>query len=116
MSCIDDCTIASANKFRVKALMELRYCLQGAAANAPSSNTSEDDGQLPFGNTKGTISVIESDNNEDITGQMTQNGVHKQPADTMFQHTSGGLVLKRCRGCPPKANNPPEAASWRGRG
>ena len=112
MSYCDDCSL---DKF--KQSLSGRH-LQNAAAKAPYAlgNASEDDDQPPIGNTRGTNSVIGSDNDEEFTGQMTQSGKHQQPAETIPRPAFEEPPLKRRRGLPPNANKPPKAATSRGRG
>ena len=78
-------------------------CLQSAAAKALSSSASEGDDQ-PVGNTRGTNSVIDNDNDEEITGKMTQSDKHEQPAETISQPASEEPPPKKRRGRPPNPN------------
>ena len=83
-----------------------------------ASSASEGDDQ-PVGNTRGTNSVIDNDNDEEITGKMTQSDKHEQPAETISQPASEEPPPKKRRGRPPNPNKPPKAAGrgvCRGRG
>ena len=80
--------------------LKVLACLQSAAAKALSSSASEGDDQ-PVGNTRGTNSVIDNDNDEEITGKMTQSDKHEQPAETISQPASEEPPPKKRRGRPP---------------
>ena len=95
MQCHALMIVASASK----ALKDLRYCLQSAVAMALCGNTSWNDDQPPTGKARRANSVIGSDNGEDITGQLTQNGAHEQAA--ISQRASEKPLAKRRRGRPP---------------
>ena len=98
--------------------LKVLACLQSAAAKALSSSASEGDDQ-PVGNTRGTNSVIDNDNDEEITGKITQSDKHEQPAETISQPASEEPPPKKRRGRPPNPNKPPKAAGRgvrRGRG